>query len=84
MLLYARRPGPCPQLTCAFPVSSASLVFCSSERFVVLDYAHRSLVQSQGCGESPTSQNAENSFYLTLLENHQGRSSDRLCRAPTQ
>ncbi|KAJ6652354.1 hypothetical protein lerEdw1_011584 [Lerista edwardsae] len=56
----------------------------SSERFVVLDYAHRSLVQSQGCGESPASPNAENSFYLTLLENHQGRSSDRLCRAPTQ
>ncbi|XP_066483071.1 rho guanine nucleotide exchange factor 15 [Tiliqua scincoides] len=56
----------------------------SSERFVVLDYAHRSLVQSQGCGETLTSQNAENSFYLTLLENHQGRNSDRLCRAPTQ
>ncbi|XP_061445694.1 rho guanine nucleotide exchange factor 15 [Rhineura floridana] len=56
----------------------------SSERFVVLDYAHRSLVQAQGCGESSTSHSAENSFYLTLLENHQGRSSDRLCRAPTQ
>ncbi|XP_042328956.1 rho guanine nucleotide exchange factor 15 [Sceloporus undulatus] len=56
----------------------------SSERFVVLDYAHRSLVQAQGCGEAYTGQGAENSFYLTLMENHQGRSSDRLCRAPTQ
>ncbi|XP_062993163.1 rho guanine nucleotide exchange factor 15 [Elgaria multicarinata webbii] len=56
----------------------------SSERFVVLDYAHRSLVQAQGCGESSVSPSAENSFYLTLMENHQGRSSERLCRAPTQ
>nr|XP_060636075.1 rho guanine nucleotide exchange factor 15 [Anolis sagrei ordinatus] len=56
----------------------------SSERFVVLDYAHRSLIQAQGCGETHTGQAADNSFYLTLMENHQGRSSDRLCRAPTQ
>ncbi|XP_044277311.1 rho guanine nucleotide exchange factor 15, partial [Varanus komodoensis] len=55
----------------------------SSERFVVLDYAHRSLVQAQDCGESSTSHHAENCFYLTLMENHQGRSSERLCRAPT-
>ncbi|KAH0626252.1 hypothetical protein JD844_001135 [Phrynosoma platyrhinos] len=55
-----------------------------SERFVVLDYAHRSLVQAQGCGETHTGQGTDNSFYLTLMENHQGRSSDRLCRAPTQ
>uniref|UniRef100_A0ABM5EIW2 Rho guanine nucleotide exchange factor 15 n=1 Tax=Pogona vitticeps TaxID=103695 RepID=A0ABM5EIW2_9SAUR len=56
----------------------------SSERFVVLDYAHRSLVQAQSCGETAANQSAENSFYLTLMENHQGRSSERLCRAPTQ
>ncbi|KAL7977649.1 hypothetical protein Chor_009628 [Crotalus horridus] len=55
-----------------------------SERFVVLDYAHRSLVQAQSCEDTCTGQNAENSFYLTLMENHQGRSSERLCRAPTQ
>uniref|UniRef100_A0A8D0HUX0 Rho guanine nucleotide exchange factor 15 n=1 Tax=Sphenodon punctatus TaxID=8508 RepID=A0A8D0HUX0_SPHPU len=53
----------------------------SSERFVVLDYAHRSLVQAQGGVEAPAGAVAENSFYLTLLENHQGRSLDRLCRA---
>uniref|UniRef100_A0A2D4NDZ3 Uncharacterized protein n=1 Tax=Micrurus spixii TaxID=129469 RepID=A0A2D4NDZ3_9SAUR len=56
----------------------------SSERFVVLDYAHRSLVQAQSCEDTSAGQNAENSFYLTLMENHQGRSSERLCRAPTQ
>ncbi|KAL8176383.1 UNVERIFIED_CONTAM: hypothetical protein K2H54_033131, partial [Gekko kuhli] len=56
----------------------------SSERFVVLDYAHRSLVQAQGCGDALAGNSSENSFYLTLLENHQGRSIDRLCRAPTQ
>ncbi|KAM4749431.1 uncharacterized protein WCC33_006899 [Rhinophrynus dorsalis] len=49
-----------------------------SERYVVLDYAHRSLVQIQSC---PT---AENSFFLTLLENHQGKTCDRLFKAPTQ
>ncbi|XP_034297736.1 rho guanine nucleotide exchange factor 15 [Pantherophis guttatus] len=56
----------------------------SSERFVVLDYAHRSLVQAQSCEDTTAGQNAENSFYLTLMENHQGRSTERLCRAPTQ
>ncbi|XP_070584146.1 rho guanine nucleotide exchange factor 15 isoform X2 [Erythrolamprus reginae] len=56
----------------------------SSERFVVLDYAHRSLVQAHRCEDSSVGQNAENSFYLTLMENHQGRSSERLYRAPTQ
>ncbi|XP_068130002.1 ephexin-1-like isoform X2 [Hyperolius riggenbachi] len=50
----------------------------SSDRHVVLDYAHRSLVQLQSC---PT---MENSFFLTLLENHQGKTCDRLFKAPTQ
>ncbi|XP_075062391.1 rho guanine nucleotide exchange factor 15-like isoform X2 [Mixophyes fleayi] len=50
----------------------------SSDRHVVLDYAHRSLAQLQSC---PT---MENSFFLTLLENHQGKTCDRLFKAPTQ
>ncbi|XP_056408486.1 rho guanine nucleotide exchange factor 15-like [Hyla sarda] len=50
----------------------------SSDRYVVLDYAHRSLVQVQSC---PT---MENSFFLTLLENHQRKTCDRLFKAPTQ
>ncbi|XP_018427958.1 PREDICTED: ephexin-1-like [Nanorana parkeri] len=49
-----------------------------SDRHVVVDYAHRSLVQIQSC---PT---MENSFFLTLLENHQGKTCDRLFKAPTQ
>lgn len=49
-----------------------------SDRHVVVDYAHRSLVQLQSC---PT---MENSFFLTLLENHQGKTCDRLFKAPTQ
>ncbi|XP_063786820.1 rho guanine nucleotide exchange factor 15-like isoform X2 [Pseudophryne corroboree] len=50
----------------------------SSDRHVVLDYVHRSLVQLQSC---PT---MDNSFFLTLLENHQGKTCDRLFKAPTQ
>ncbi|KAM5171717.1 rho guanine nucleotide exchange factor 15-like [Mantella aurantiaca] len=50
----------------------------SADRHVVVDYAHRSLVQLQSC---PT---MENSFFLTLLENHQGKTCDRLFKAPTQ
>ncbi|KAM4678571.1 rho guanine nucleotide exchange factor 19-like isoform 2-T2 [Discoglossus pictus] len=50
----------------------------SSDKHIVLDYAHRSLVQLQSC---PT---MENSFFLTLLENHQGKTCDRLFKAPTQ
>ncbi|KAG9463145.1 hypothetical protein GDO78_022313 [Eleutherodactylus coqui] len=50
----------------------------SSDRHVVLDYAHRSLVQLQSC---PT---MENSFFLTLLENSQRKTCDRLFKAPSQ
>lgn len=50
----------------------------SNDRHVVLDYAHRSLVQLQSC---PT---MENSFFLTLLENHQRKTCDRLFKAPNQ
>uniref|UniRef100_A0AAQ4RDJ6 Rho guanine nucleotide exchange factor 15b n=1 Tax=Gasterosteus aculeatus aculeatus TaxID=481459 RepID=A0AAQ4RDJ6_GASAC len=55
------------------------------ERFVVLDYAHRSLVQAHSTGESgvPVS-SLEHCFCLTLLENHQGRMVERLLRAPSQ
>ncbi len=64
------------------------LFFVSSraERFVVLDHAHRSLVQVQpieeggGGGSGPY----EHCFNLTLLENHQGRMMERLFKAPSQ
>lgn len=52
---------------------------------MVLDYAHRSLVQAHSTGESgvPVS-SLEHCFCLTLLENHQGRMVERLLRAPSQ
>uniref|UniRef100_A0A8C1YJ04 Si:dkey-38p12.3 n=1 Tax=Cyprinus carpio TaxID=7962 RepID=A0A8C1YJ04_CYPCA len=56
----------------------------SSERYVVLDHAHRSLVQVQPFREDTAVLNIEHSFCLTLLENHQGRQMERVLKAPTQ
>ncbi|KAL1264358.1 hypothetical protein QQF64_004713 [Cirrhinus molitorella] len=56
----------------------------SSERFVVLDHAHRSLVQVQPYREDTAVLNMEHCFCLTLLENHQGRQMERVLKAPTQ
>ncbi|XP_070711049.1 ephexin-1 [Pempheris klunzingeri] len=56
-----------------------------AERFVVLDHAHRSLVQVQPLDEGGSSSSPyEHCFNLTLLENHQGRMMERLLKAPTQ
>ncbi|XP_034412966.1 rho guanine nucleotide exchange factor 15 isoform X2 [Cyclopterus lumpus] len=56
-----------------------------AERFVVLDHAHRSLVQVQSTDEGGGSVGAlEHCFNLTLLENHQGRMMERLLKAPSQ
>ncbi|KAI7796743.1 rho guanine nucleotide exchange factor 15 [Triplophysa rosa] len=62
------------------------LVFAkkSSERYVVQDHAHRSLVQVQSMGEDASVPSLENCFCLTLLENHQGRHVERVLKAPTQ
>uniref|UniRef100_A0A3Q0S8T3 Rho guanine nucleotide exchange factor 15b n=1 Tax=Amphilophus citrinellus TaxID=61819 RepID=A0A3Q0S8T3_AMPCI len=50
-------------------------------RFVVLDHAHRSLVQVQPAEESGSSGGPyEHCFSLTLLENHQGRMLERLIK----
>ncbi|KAM7377296.1 hypothetical protein PAMA_013881 [Pampus argenteus] len=55
------------------------------ERFVVLDHAHRSLVQVQPIEEGGSSGGpCEHCFNLTLLENHQGRMTERLFKAPSQ
>ncbi|XP_048883663.1 rho guanine nucleotide exchange factor 15 [Brienomyrus brachyistius] len=56
----------------------------SSERHVVMDHAHRSLVQVQPVTESSAGLILENCFLLTLLENHQGRMYERLFKAPSQ
>ncbi|XP_064409094.1 rho guanine nucleotide exchange factor 15 isoform X2 [Latimeria chalumnae] len=56
----------------------------SSDRYVVADHAHRSLVQVQSYAQCAQGSAMENCFYLTLLENHQGKTSERLLKAPTQ
>uniref|UniRef100_A0AAZ3QDY2 Rho guanine nucleotide exchange factor 15 n=1 Tax=Oncorhynchus tshawytscha TaxID=74940 RepID=A0AAZ3QDY2_ONCTS len=56
-----------------------------SERFVVMDHAHRSLVQVQPIREDQAlSPSYEHCFCLTLLENHQGRMMERLMKASSQ
>lgn len=57
----------------------------SSERFVVTDYAHRSLVQVQALDDVHGNSGLyENCFNLILLENHQKRMMERLLKAPTR
>ncbi|KAM4536520.1 rho guanine nucleotide exchange factor 5 isoform 1-T2 [Odontesthes bonariensis] len=57
----------------------------SADRFVVLDHAHRSLVQMQPVDEGGNSGSPyEHCFNLTLLENHQGKMMERLFKAPSQ
>uniref|UniRef100_A0A4W4GF80 Rho guanine nucleotide exchange factor 15b n=1 Tax=Electrophorus electricus TaxID=8005 RepID=A0A4W4GF80_ELEEL len=53
-----------------------------AERYVVMDHAHRSLVQVQEHSEDSPSPSLENCFNLTLLENHQGRMMERLLKTP--
>lgn len=56
-----------------------------AERFVVLDHAHRSLVQVQPIEEGGTiAGTAEHCFSLTLLENHQARMLERVFKAPSE
>jgi len=65
-------------IRCNFPIRP--------ERFVVLDHAHRSLVQVERLEDGGASVPGpyELCFTLTLLENHQGRLMERLLKAPSQ
>ncbi|KAJ8281975.1 hypothetical protein COCON_G00044940 [Conger conger] len=56
----------------------------SSERYVVIDHAHRSLVQVKDFDEASAGPGFDNCFSLILLENHQNRLSERLLKVPTQ
>lgn len=56
----------------------------SSERYVVIDHAHRSLVQVKVFDDASPGPGFDNCFWLILLENHQGRISERLLKAPTE
>ncbi|TRZ03569.1 hypothetical protein DNTS_013487, partial [Danionella cerebrum] len=53
------------------------------ERFVVVDYAHRSLVQVQTTVNSLGPQ-LDHCFSLTLLENHRGNPCEHLLKANTE
>ncbi|XP_077401431.1 rho guanine nucleotide exchange factor 15 [Vanacampus margaritifer] len=55
-----------------------------AERFVMLDYAHRSLVQVQPLEDERSTGPYENCFNLILLENHNGRMIERLIKAPSK
>ncbi|XP_061620070.1 rho guanine nucleotide exchange factor 15 isoform X2 [Phyllopteryx taeniolatus] len=65
-------------------IITTSTVKKGSERFVVLDYAHRSLVQVQPLEDERNSGPYENCFTLILLENHNGRMMERLIKAPSK
>ncbi|XP_060794876.1 uncharacterized protein arhgef15b [Neoarius graeffei] len=54
------------------------------ERYMVIDHAHRSLVQVHIIADQAVSMNLENCFSLTLLENHQGRMMAKLFKAPSE
>ncbi|MBN3274947.1 ARHGF factor, partial [Polyodon spathula] len=56
----------------------------SGDRYVVVDHAHRSLVQVQSNKEASLGPGLDHCFYLTLLENHQGKMMERLLKAPNQ
>ncbi|XP_072447486.1 LOW QUALITY PROTEIN: rho guanine nucleotide exchange factor 19-like [Chiloscyllium punctatum] len=55
-----------------------------SERYQVVDYAHRSLVEVQDCPANSLGAGLANCFRLVLLENHQGRQSERLVKTATE
>lgn len=56
----------------------------SPDRYVVIDHAHRSLVQAQAVREDELRARFEHCFCLTLLENHQGQHCQRLLKANTE
>lgn len=78
-----------PRLTPVFLFLFNDLLVIASkkslERYVVLDYAHRSLVQMKTLRpDELSSWGLENCFTLTLLENHQGRLNERILKAATE
>ncbi|XP_063059425.1 rho guanine nucleotide exchange factor 15 isoform X2 [Engraulis encrasicolus] len=56
----------------------------SPDRYVVIDHAHRSVVQAQAVREDELRARFEHCFCLTLLENHQGQHCERLLKANTE
>ncbi|XP_041034881.1 rho guanine nucleotide exchange factor 15-like isoform X2 [Carcharodon carcharias] len=56
----------------------------SGDRYQVVDYAHRSLVEVQECANNSMGAGIGNVFMLILLENHQGKQSERLVKTSTE
>ncbi|KAJ8342974.1 hypothetical protein SKAU_G00329020 [Synaphobranchus kaupii] len=56
----------------------------SSDRYVVTDHAHRSLVHTRAINEEKRGSGFNHCFCLMLLENHQGCTYERLLKAPTE
>ncbi|XP_078389977.1 uncharacterized protein LOC144671804, partial [Cetorhinus maximus] len=56
----------------------------SGDRYQVVDYAHRSLVEVQECANNSVGAGIGNVFTLILLENHQGKQSERLVKTSTE
>ncbi|XP_036379822.1 rho guanine nucleotide exchange factor 15-like [Megalops cyprinoides] len=56
----------------------------SSERYIVTDHAHRSLVHVRAVGQDKRGTWSDRCFSLIQLENHQGCTYERLLKAPTQ
>ncbi|GCB84074.1 hypothetical protein scyTo_0024625, partial [Scyliorhinus torazame] len=56
----------------------------SGDRYQVVDYAHRALVEVQECSANSLGAGVGNCFELILLENNQGKQSDRLVKTSTE
>nr|XP_023680533.1 rho guanine nucleotide exchange factor 15-like [Paramormyrops kingsleyae] len=56
----------------------------STDRYSVIDHAHRSLVQVQPVNKDHHRSMLKKSFCLILLENHKGQTTKRLMKAPTE
>ncbi|XP_051778686.1 uncharacterized protein LOC114646568 isoform X2 [Erpetoichthys calabaricus] len=54
------------------------------DRFVVLDHAHRSLIEISDSAEDDLNTDKENTFLLVLLKNHRNVTSQRLLKAGTE
>ncbi|XP_069775961.1 ephexin-1-like isoform X2 [Narcine bancroftii] len=56
----------------------------SGDRYQVVDYAHRSLVEVRECSDKSLQATIGNCFQMTLLENHQGKQCERLLKTLTE
>ncbi|XP_039602942.1 rho guanine nucleotide exchange factor 15 isoform X1 [Polypterus senegalus] len=82
--IFSSRTKFCPVYLFLFNDLLLITIKKSCDRYVVCDHAHRSLVQIQPNSDVSPGTGMDTCFYLTLLENHQGKMVERLLKAPTQ